>query len=70
MVVSIEYKQITHCRPLPFDAFIATPDNLLDRLPEPGRFNGDQLHALAEFGLRGLSQRARVTAQTLSIMKA
>lgn len=62
LLVSVEYDQITNCRPLPDDAFIATPANLVSRLRESPSISAEQLREVAELCLLRLTARASLSA--------
>ncbi|MNF52964.1 Phage regulatory protein Rha [compost metagenome] len=63
LLVSVEYSQITGCRPLPNNAFIATADSLGEHIRTPGSFSIDQLRQIAELSLSGIASQATALAQ-------
>ncbi|MGY6039030.1 Rha family transcriptional regulator [Aeromonas sp. AE23HZ002T15] len=58
LLVSVEFDRITGCRPLPDDAFIATPATLSGHLHENWAITNEQLRSVAETCLYRLTKRA------------
>lgn len=61
LLISVEFDRITGCRPLPDDAFIATPATLSGHLHENWAITNEQLRAVAEACLSRLTERATLS---------
>lgn len=62
LLVSVEFDRITNCRPLPGEAFIATPATVTNHLRENWSITNEQLRAVAETCLHRLTERATLPA--------